>query len=247
MYDEKIEALIKAALADGVLTEKEKQILFKRAQQEGIDLDEFEMVLDARLYELQKDAAKEAEKSEAAPKSDKFGDVRKCPACGSIVVGGMAVCEECGYAFSNVDANRTCQRLFEELMQIEKRDSEKKGESKGDLKGVFTSFLASALSGDSDSATKEKMALISNYAIPNTRADLIDMLTSIQGKVNSKAGKDGFDEYRHEDLGYAYWQLYINCINKAKVNFADDKSFSRYYDFYEEELQRSKKKKFGFF
>ena len=47
MYNEKIEALIKAALADGVLTEKEKQILFKNAQAQGIDLDEFEMVLDA--------------------------------------------------------------------------------------------------------------------------------------------------------------------------------------------------------
>ena len=29
MYNEQIEALISAALADGVLTEKEKQILFK--------------------------------------------------------------------------------------------------------------------------------------------------------------------------------------------------------------------------
>ena len=76
MYSEKMEALIKAALADGVLTEKEKQILFKRAQAEGIDLDEFEMILDARLIELKK-----VQKS-SAPKSDKFGDVRKCPACG---------------------------------------------------------------------------------------------------------------------------------------------------------------------
>ena len=50
MYNEKIEALIKAALADGVLTEKEKEILFKNAQAEGIDLDEFEMVLDARFH-----------------------------------------------------------------------------------------------------------------------------------------------------------------------------------------------------
>lgn len=55
MYDEKIEALISAALADGVLTEKEKQVLFKRAQAEGIDLDEFEMVLDARLVEFRKE------------------------------------------------------------------------------------------------------------------------------------------------------------------------------------------------
>lgn len=55
LYDEKIESLISAALADGVLTEKEKQVLFKRAQAEEIDIDEFEMVLDARLVELQKD------------------------------------------------------------------------------------------------------------------------------------------------------------------------------------------------
>lgn len=54
MYDEQIEHLISAALADGVLTEKEKQILFKKAQSLGIDLDEFEMVLDARLVELAK-------------------------------------------------------------------------------------------------------------------------------------------------------------------------------------------------
>lgn len=54
MYNEQIEALISAALADGVLTEKEKQILFKKAESMGIDLDEFEMVLDARLVELKR-------------------------------------------------------------------------------------------------------------------------------------------------------------------------------------------------
>lgn len=237
MYNEKIEALIKAALADGVLTEKEKQILFKRAQSEGIDLDEFEMVLDARLYELQKND----EISVSAPKSDKFGDVRKCPACGAIVVSGMAVCNECGYAFNNINANRTCQKLFDELTQIEKRATLKNS----DVKGILTSFAAMAL-GQGTAWTKEKMTLISNYAIPNTRADLIDMLTSIQGKVNSKAPKDGTKNDLQEDLGYAYWQLYTNCINKAKISFADDKSFSPYFDFYEQELKRSKKR-FGLF
>jgi tetratricopeptide (TPR) repeat protein len=54
MYSEKLEQLIAAALADGVLTEKEKQILFKRAQAEGVDLDEFEMVLSARVLEAEK-------------------------------------------------------------------------------------------------------------------------------------------------------------------------------------------------
>lgn len=54
MYNEKIESLIAAALADGILTDKERQILIRRAVAEGIDADEFEMVLDARLIELQK-------------------------------------------------------------------------------------------------------------------------------------------------------------------------------------------------
>lgn len=54
MYNEKLEQLIEAALMDGVLTEKEKQVLFKNAQAMGVDLDEFEMVLNARLYEMSK-------------------------------------------------------------------------------------------------------------------------------------------------------------------------------------------------
>ena len=113
MYNEKIEQLIKAALADGVLTEKEKQILFKRAQEQGIDLDEFEMVLDARLVELQKAEQEKREKS--APKSDKYGDVRKCPACGAIVGAFKGSCPECGYEFSNVDANLSSKKLYDTL------------------------------------------------------------------------------------------------------------------------------------
>ena len=58
MYDPKIEELINAALADGVLTEKEKQVLFKRAESMGIDLDEFEMVLQSKLYDKQKEIDK---------------------------------------------------------------------------------------------------------------------------------------------------------------------------------------------
>ena len=65
LYNEKMEALISAALMDGVLTEKEKQVLFKKAQEQGIDLDEFEMVLDARLVELQRKEQEMAEKKAA--------------------------------------------------------------------------------------------------------------------------------------------------------------------------------------
>lgn len=124
MYDEKIEALIKAALADGVLTEKEKQVLFKKAQEAGIDLDEFEMVLDARLVELQKEEKEKAEKS--APKSDKYGSVRKCPACGAIVGAFKGICQECGFEFTEVDANLSSKKLYDVLSR--EKDTKKKQE-----------------------------------------------------------------------------------------------------------------------
>ena len=51
LYDPKIEKLINYAIADGVITDKERQVLLEKAMSMGIDLDEFEMVLDAKLYE----------------------------------------------------------------------------------------------------------------------------------------------------------------------------------------------------
>jgi len=123
MYNEQIEGLISAALADGVLTEKEKQVLFKKAQSQGIDLDEFEMVLDARLVELQKAEKEKAAKS--APKSDKYGTVRKCPACGAIVPAFQGVCPECGHEFMDVDANASSKKLAEELLKENNTNKQK--------------------------------------------------------------------------------------------------------------------------
>ena len=155
MYNEKIEALIKAALADGVLTEKEKQILFKRAQEQGIDLDEFEMVLDARLVELQKEA--KADKS--APKTDKFGSVRKCPACGAIVGAFKGLCSECGFEFTEVDANLSSKKLYDVLSR--EKDTKKKQEiietfplpnTKADILEFLTALKPRALDINSEFA-----------------------------------------------------------------------------------------------
>ena len=60
MYNEKLEALITAALADGVLTDKEKNLLFKKAEAMGIDRDEFELVLEGRLAKRKKEMEAQA-------------------------------------------------------------------------------------------------------------------------------------------------------------------------------------------
>ncbi len=49
LYSQELELLIELALIDGVLTEQEKQMLFKKAESEGINLEEFQAVLQGRL------------------------------------------------------------------------------------------------------------------------------------------------------------------------------------------------------
>ena len=123
MYNEELESLVKAALTDGVLTEKEKQILFNKAQSMGINLDEFEMMLNARLVELQKAEKEKIEKS--APKSNKYGDVRKCPSCGAVVPSLATSCAECGYEFVGIDANLSSKKLADLLLSTKNLDKKK--------------------------------------------------------------------------------------------------------------------------
>lgn len=230
MYNERIEKLIKAALADGELTEKEKQILFKNAQEQGIDLDEFEMVLDARLIELQK--AEETGKS--TPTSTKFGDVRKCPACGAIVAIGNAACAECGYAFSEEFATAVIDKLYERLSAIDN-----KYQKKTQFEQVSSMFMGNLPSAEK---AKEKINAISVFNIPNTRPELLGLLTSIVALADPQAPKNGVGLGNDvEQLGYGYWLLYCNCINKARISFTKDSSFAPYFERYEMMLIESKK------
>ena len=57
MFNEQLEKLIEFALIDGNLTEKEREILKKKAISQGFDPDEVEMVIDARLFEMQQSTA----------------------------------------------------------------------------------------------------------------------------------------------------------------------------------------------
>lgn len=178
MYNEEIELLISAALADGVLTEKEKQILFKKAQSVGIDLDEFEMVLDARLVELEKAAKEKA--AQAAPKSNKLGDVRKCPQCGAVIGSFQMICPECGFEFSGVGPNKFVEKFSSELQNlIEKQDG-----GKGSLFEAFDITGIYREKRQNKAIVKTESNFVKNYPLPMTKEDCVEMLNFILPKTH---------------------------------------------------------------
>jgi hypothetical protein len=234
MYNEQIENLINLALSDGQLTEKEKQILFKKAEAAGIDLDEFEMVLDAKLYEKEQ-TLKTIVPSVAAPKSEKFGDVKKCPACGGITTSFLAKCVDCGHEFSNIEANVSIEKLFKLLSEIENTPKEKFGMFENDKKEAYESDFV-----------QKKAEIIKNFPIPNTKNDILEFLTSAlphARKVKSGIGSlfsskflGVTDSYKEQEIGKAWKYKSEQIILKARFLLKEDKKALDEINMYAQEL-----------
>lgn len=115
MYDQSLEQLIDAVIADGVITEQERKVVYKKAAALGIDQDEIEVYLEGKL-----DALKKNEK----PQSGKHGVVKTCPNCGATVESGAARCKECGFAFTGIEANSSAKELDRRLQAIKGTDDD---------------------------------------------------------------------------------------------------------------------------
>lgn len=216
LYDPRMEKLIHAALADGVLTEKEKQVLFKKAETMGIDLDEFEMVLDARLYEKQHNNAL-AQHQKAAPTSTKYGDVKKCPGCGTMVQSFTTKCPECGYEFHGVGAVHSFSILSAKLEQISKQKDS----------GLLGLFIGGVDKVDS------KRTLIKSFPIPTTREDILEFLTmaaplakeavhDTYREILGISWKDGGVEIDKDGIEGAWWTKCQQIVTKARIAMKED-------------------------
>ena len=214
MFSKELEEVIEAALADGVLTDKERAVLHKRAQAEGVDPDELDIVIDGRLAKMkrQEDWLRPAPPKEAT--NQKYGNVLKCPSCGAQVVGGSALCPECGYAFSNVGANSSYEKLSAKLEAIEVAYRDKVS-------------LSIPIYGVSNKV-KEKANVIRMFPVPNTRADLLEFLASMSAQISSMKQNQSMQVFEEQTMRKAYEAKYEECVNKARISFANDPDFAPY-------------------
>lgn len=193
--DKEIEKLINLALEDGELTEKEKQVLFKKAQAKGIDLDEFEMYLDTRIARLSKN--KKQDSNLSAPKSTPTaqttqteGKIRKCPICGGTVPAFATNCPDCKYDMGGVGISSS---VAKELSQkIDEIYAEAEAQKKDLRLNGKLSQRKSFLGGDSaldtqikniDHQTEQRInSLILHCPIPVTKADLLEFIVMMNLK-----------------------------------------------------------------
>ncbi len=151
-----IEKLIDLALADGQVTEKERNVILKKASELGVDADEVEMVLDGKLHQLEANKPKEKEK---------VGNIKTCPACGASVKAFQINCNDCGHEFTNTLSLTSKQKLFSEFekVEIEERSRSLNFTEKLDAERVYDRKI-----------NARKASIVSTFPLPYNKEDLLD-------------------------------------------------------------------------
>lgn len=176
----RLNKLIDAAIADGEISDLERQVLIRNAQEEGVAMDEFVMVLEARLYEQRKKLTQHEEEKrqraealkvqqQAVQNNRQATSMRtenkpatKCPHCGAPIKALASCCPECGHDYVGVSNGTAWEKLQKQIMEIELREEPKKN---------FWASLADSKSGKIKRVIKE-------FPIPTSKEELVGFLVS---------------------------------------------------------------------
>lgn len=194
MYSEELEELIGAVLADGEITDKEREVLHKKAAEEGVDPDELDVVIDGRLAKMRPTPPPVPQPQPV--QSTKMGNVMKCPSCGAPYEPGTGKCSNCGHVFQDIDAVKSSVKLAEGIQKMMKMAGEK----------VYSDQV-------SDADISKIGNYISTFPLPNAKDDLLDFILNLDTKRKAND---------YQDLVSAYNTKYREAVNKAKVYFPGD-------------------------
>lgn len=242
----KLSSLIDAAVADGEISDLERQVLIRNAQSEGVAMDEFVVILEARLFEQRKRLQAEREtlnyqKKQADASSlhvantqhaEKRHDVRKCPACGSVIMSANDDrCQECGYEFASASLSVASKNTIEDLMsRLDKEDQEYQKRSGGN--GLFSQSINMLF--NEQKLVQKKATIIAAYILPSGRHDLAAFIS---------ACKSCADNYPMGDFtGKAWRKKFKEALEEYTRRYSGDPEAMAVVAKYSE-----KKKKFGLF
>jgi hypothetical protein len=246
---DKLNNLIQYALADGVLTEKEKSVLLKNAIEEGNDADEFEMYLSALLFEKQQALKREALAEMPPPPvvdkatSNKEGDIKKCPSCGASVKSFTSKCGECGHEFRGLNSENSITKLFDLLIECDnlKDEYNNNDKSTGISKlfglGIFHSSMNRFQ--HQERILSRKLQIINTFPIPNSKESILEFLTTaapLSKKVGSIWTETPATKIQNT-LADVWLKKCEQVITKARFLLKDDKKTLEEIEYYAKQLK----------
>ena len=213
MYSQEIEELIDIITENGVYTERERNILHRRATAEGIDVDEIDFIVSSRI--AKKNKIPQSPKPQATPTvpppvgvqmvspaaSSHNTRIRTCPSCGNLVGPSEKRCRECGFTMIDNTPSIYHEKLINKIDQIRRKYENRK-------KNLFKSLISK------DPMVVELEDAIRSFPTPSVREDLLDFMLYLNSLIEN-------GDYESEVME-AYEDKYNECCAKAKILFPGD-------------------------
>ena len=211
MYPQELEQLISIAIEDGVITEKERQVLHKKAAKFDIDPDELDMVLEARLRQKSANSPAAAN-TPSQPKTPKSNGPKKCPTCGEVLTDSNTVhCPYCGYKVLNI-----VKDILEQINSVAPPKKEQQNSG-------FFGKIADLIESDNvrHDLIRQKKEIILSYNVPNVKEVVLEFLAfSVQ-----KGCKDREIDYWTDIFGESWYKKSEQVIADARRAYSQDLEF----------------------
>lgn len=163
------------------------------------------------------------------------GTIHKCPNCGDILDAYESVCESCGYERRGTKATSSVQELSRRLQELEAQRPQKKDTS------VFKQMLEQ---GRLSKIDEQKIDLIKNFAIPNTKEDLFEFLILSSSNMDTER-VEGMDAVTlpEKALSDAWRTKYEQAYHKAKLCFGNAPELKEFVALHATKIERHQQKK----
>lgn len=168
------------------------------------------------------------------------GNLHKCPNCGEVLNSFVTNCPTCGHEIRDTQGVSSVRQLAIKLGQLESKRPPKKG----------TNILAQTFSGGTQlqSIDEQKIDLIRNFSIPNTKEDVLEFIVLAAANIDLKVY--GLDSSRYQmldparrELSDAWLAKLEQADQKAEIMFGHTQEYLSMRNVYENKMKAIKKQK----
>lgn len=141
------------------------------------------------------------------------GEIQKCPNCGEVLNSFTPVCPSCGFELRNAKSSSGVTEFVKKLQEIESN-------------GMFN--------GRKIQDEAQKISMIRNFPIPNTKEDLYEFLVLSKSNIEVDLYKKSDSESVELALSNAWKAKFEQAYQKAKWLFKDDERMIEIQEMYNE-------------
>ena len=164
------------------------------------------------------------------------GEIHKCPHCGAVLNAFEIICPSCGLEIRNKQGVSTVKQLSIKLEQLEAKRQPK------------TKKLKLINKEQIESIDKQKIELIKNFPIPNTKEDILEFIVYASSNINLKVYGFNSETYTMQDpacreLSDAWMAKLEQADIKAEIVFGNTQEYLAIRNIFEKKVEAIKKEK----